>query len=541
VTFSPDSRRVATGDVSGGVVLWDVATGAPLHRFAGHRNEGLLPLASAAFVPWTDQLVTIAATDPHALVWDIANGRQLMRLGPHKGPIDNVAVSPDGRWIATASTQESAVYVWDARSGKRAHVLAGSRTTDLLYSVLAFAAGGRQLVTRTTADTIVLWDVESGTELRRFRGHGRETLTAAVTVDGRWLATGGPDAISVLWNLADPGPARRLQRLPRDLPRGVFSPDGRWVAARDGDRAIVLDVGTGKQLREFLHGARVNAVAFSADGRRLATGGADRTALVWDVGNGAIVRRFPLHDDFVSHVEFAADGSTLTTATGPFSRDRVVWDLLTDTSPIVPIRRERNAATAGGAHVLDIAYSADGRRYATTTLDDVNDDPVVWDRRTGTQLHRLRGHHAEVQTVAFSADGRWVVTGDREGIAIVWDAASGALIRRLVGHTDTIEEIAISPDAKLIATASDDQTVVLWDAETGTPLQTFEEHARSVANVSFSPDGRRLLTSAHDGVLMLLDIDVPSLAAQACRALDPGVSAETWARIVGRRYPASCR
>ena len=169
-TFSPDSRRIATGDTSAVVVLWDVATGASLHRFAGHRDEGLLPLASAAFVPGTNQLVTISATDPHALVWDLDSGRELMRLG-HRGAIDNVAVSPDGRSIATASTQESAVYVWDARSGKRVHVLAGSRTTELIYSVLAFTAGGRQLVTRSTADTVVLWDVEGGTELRRFRGH----------------------------------------------------------------------------------------------------------------------------------------------------------------------------------------------------------------------------------------------------------------------------------------------------------------------------------------------------------------------------------
>ena len=146
-----------------------------------------------------------------------------------------------------------------------------------------------------------------------------------------------------------------------------------------------------------------------------------------------------------------------------------------------------------------------------------------------------------MQTVAFSGDGRWVVTGDREGVAIVWDAASGALLRRLVGHTDTIEEIAISADEKLMATASGDGTVVLWDAETGAPLQTFEEHTGSVAHVSFSPDGRRLLTAAHDGVLMLLDIDVPSLAARACQALDPGVSEEAWSRIVGRRYPVSCR
>lgn len=539
VTFSPDGRRLAVGDLDPAVVLWDVATGMQLHRLAGHA-DGLVPFVFAAFVPGGQRLVTTAVTDTDALVWDVESGRRLMRLRSHRAAIDDLTVSPDGRWIATASGQEGAVYLWDAGSGKRVRILQGYYVDlESFRPAPAFSADSRRLVTRTAADTLVLWDVESGTALRRFRGHGKEILTAALTADGRWLATGGSDASAILWDLTDPGAARRIRDTTEGgLARGAFGPDGRRLAIYTGDRATVLDVATGAVLRELVHGARVSSIAFSADGQRIATG-SDKAALVWDAGSGMLLRRIADHDDWVSHVEFAADGSTLTTTVGPYAGDRVVWDLRPESLPGSPIGREPKSAIARGADVFDIAYSADGTRYVTTTIDEV---PIIWDRRTNTELHRLQGHHAEVQCVAFSPDGRWVATGDREDVAIVWDAQNGELRQRLLGHTGTINDIDFSPAAGLIATASDDQTVVLWDAATGAALHRFGEHTDSVAFVSVSPDGKRLLSSAHDRTLMLLDIDVQSLVDRACRLLDPGVSADAWARIVpGRPYPASCR
>jgi WD40 repeat protein len=538
VAFSPDGRRIAAAETNAVMGLWDVASGKRLHRLPGHA-DGFLPRVTPAFVPGGQRLVTVAATDKDALVWDVESGRRLMRLRAHPAGIDGLAVSPDGHWIATASTEEGAVYLWDVTSGKRVRVLQGYVNTELIYSVLAFSADSRRLVTRTAADTVVLWEVESGTPLRRFRGHGKEMLTAAFTADGKWLATGGTDGSSILWDLTASGPARLIQRSSSGLPWGVFSPDGRWLAIESGDRATVLDVVTGDRVRDLVHAARVSAIAFSADGKRIATGGTDNAVVIWDAGSGMLLRRFADHDDVVSRVEFTADGSTLTITTGVSPGDRTVWDLKTESLSAPPISREPKSTIARGADVFDVAYSADGTRYATTTLDDV---PIIWDRRTGTELHRLQGHHAEVQCVTFSSDGRWLATGDREAVAIVWDAASGNLRHRLVGHTGTIMEIAFSRDAELIATASDDHTVILWDSTTGSALHRFDEHTDTLAYVSFAPDGKRLLSSAHDGRLILLDIDVQSLVDRACRILDPGVPEETWARIVpGRRYPASCR
>jgi WD40 repeat protein len=539
VAFSPDGRRLAVGHTDPAVALWDVASFKRVLRLAGHA-DGFLPLVSAAFVPGVERLATAAATDADALVWDVESGRSLMRLRAHRAPIDALTVSADGRWIATGSGQEGAVYLWDANSGTRVHALQGFYVdVDSFRSVLAFSADSRRLLTRSAPDTLVLWEVESGTALQRFRGHGTAVLTADFTADGKWLATGGADAAVIVWDLADPGPARRIRDTTKaGLARGAFSPDGRRLAIHTGDRATVLDVATGAQLRALVHGANVSSIALSADGQRIATG-SDKAALVWDAGSGTLLRRFADHDDWVSRVEFAADGSTLTATVGPYAGDRVVWDLRTESLPGSPIRHEPKSAIARGADVFDIAYSADGTRYVTTTIDEV---PIIWDRRTNTELHRLQGHHAEVQCVAFSPDGRWVGTGDRENVAIVWDAQNGEIRQRLLGHTGTIMDIAFSPTAGLIATASDDKTVVLWDADTGAALHQFDLHTESVAFVALSPDGKRLLSSAHDRTLMLMDIDVQSLVDRACRILDPGVSEDDWARIVpGRRYPASCR
>ena len=538
VAFSPDGRRLAVGDLDPAVALWDVASGQRLQRLAGH-PDGFLPFVSSAFVPGSQRLATAAVTDADALVWDMESGRTLMRLRSHQAPIDDLTTSPDGRWIATGSRQENAVYLWDAGSGKRVRVLQGFYADlESFYSILAFSADSRRLVTRTATDTLVLWEVESGTALRRVRAHGRAILTAAFSADGRWLATGGTDATSILWDLTDPGPARRIPATSRGIPRSAFSPDGRWLAITADAGATVLDAGTGDPVRTLAHQAGVYSVAFSADGTRIATGGTDNTALVWDAASGRLLRRFADHEDWVTRVEFAADGSTLTASIGVGAGDRVVWNLESE-SPQSPMRREPKSAIAGGDDVFDIAYSADGTRYVTTILDDV---PAIWDLRTNTALRRLQGHHAEVQSVAFSSDGRWVGTGDREDVAIVWDAASGELRHRLLGHTGTINDIAFNPAAGLIATASDDKTVVLWDSATGTAVHRFDEHTEAVASVALSPDGKRLLSTAHDQTLMLRDIDVQSLVDRACRILDPGVAEDAWARIVtGRPYPASCR
>ncbi|KAJ5198747.1 uncharacterized protein N7498_007864, partial [Penicillium cinerascens] len=129
----------------------------------------------------------------------------------------------------------------------------------------------------------------------------------------------------------------------------------------------------------------------------------------------------------------------------------------------------------------------------------------------GAELQALEGHSIPVESVAFSRDGRLLVSGSGDMTVRVWDPATGALIQTLEGHSDSVHSVAFSPDGRLLASGSEDQTVRLWDPATRTLTQTLEDHSGSIRSVSFSPDGRLLASSSEDQTVRLWEIETGSL------------------------------
>jgi WD40 repeat protein len=194
----------------------------------------------------------------------------------------------------------------------------------------------------------------------------------------------------------------------------------------------------------------VDDVAFSPDGRLLATGQADKTAQLWDPATGKHLRTLTGHDD----------------------------------------------------RVWGVAFSPDGRLLAISSWDKT---ARLWDPATGKHLRTLTGHDDEVVGVAFSPDGRLLATTSRDKTARLWDPATGEPLRTLTGHDDAVVGVAFSPDGRLLATGSRDQTARLWDPATGEPLRTLTGHAGAVVGVAFSPDGRLLATASQDATARLWD------------------------------------
>jgi serine/threonine protein kinase len=216
-----------------------------------------------------------------------------------------------------------------------------------------------------------------------------------------------------------------------------------------------------KTLRGHLD--QVWAVAFSPDGRRMATSGKDETTIIWD----------------------ATTGERLFTLKG-----------------------HRGAITA-----LD--FSPDGRHLVTASLDAT---AKVWDVFTGKDVLTLIGHKSDLWGAAFSPDGQRVVTGSVDRLAKVWDAANGNLLLILEGHTKDINAVAFSPDGRLIATASDDHTAKIWDGLTGRPLRTLAGHADTVHSVAFSPDSRRLVTGSEDKTAKVWDVNTSGTSIRAANS-----------------------
>ncbi|MER5528601.1 CHAT domain-containing protein [Streptomyces sp. NPDC002677] len=266
----------------------------------------------------------------------------------------------------------------------------------------------------------------------------------------------------------------------------AIHPQGRLLATGSRKRVQVWDVITGQSMWERRLGGwstMVNAIAFSPDGSRLATGSTDNLARVWEMATRTMVAELA-HGHFVNAVDFDAGGRYL--ATGNADATACVWDL--DTGTRLLFLRHPRAVKA-------VRFSPDGHLLLTASEDH---NAYVWDTDTGRQEARLP-HRDFVLGVAFSPDGRKIATCSQDRTAQVRETETWTQLFQ-VEHNGGLRAVAFSPDGTMLATGSEDGTVCVWRADTGQALVT-DRHNRSVNALAFYPDGRFLAGAGEDKVI----------------------------------------
>jgi WD40 repeat protein/serine/threonine protein kinase len=376
------------------------------------------------------------------------------------------------------------------------------RAERFVTTCVAFSPDSLVLANSLGDGTVQLWDPATGKLLRTLPGDRPWFQTIAFAPKGQLLAGGrwSDKGIVKVWNLAT-NQARVLQGHQGRVSAVAFSPDGRHLASGSADRtALIWNLENEEKLVLAGHSDEIWSVAYSPDGERLATASEDRTVQVWDVRTGRQLATLRGHQGPVMGVAYSRpDGRYLATA----SSDRTVriWDATTS--------EQLRVLTGHGKTVNAVAFSPDGRRLASA-----GDDGAVrlWNPETGQETLTLRGPAGGPTTVAFSPDGCRLACGgvDHEHSLRIWNASkvedSGPKpLRTFRQHTAAVTCLAYSRDGSLLASGSEDKTVRVRHAVTGSPLHVLRT-PRAVSGVAFSPDDAHLAAAGSNGSLDIWNV-----------------------------------
>ena len=446
VAYSPDGTRIATSGGDNTVKVWDAATGKALNTLLVGAAD------SVAFVSDSKHLV-ISGNGETVYVWDVAAGRILRGLRGHAGRITSVAFSPYLGIVA--GCENSPAIVWRAEDSKDGTAWGAEDRMALTfkghkYPVMAVAISpdGKRIATGSMDSTAKIWTMQSSQECLTLGSELGAVYAIAFTPDGKRAVTGGNKF--ALWDgttgkqILTPiqGFAKR-----EEIRAAVFSPDGKRLVTGSTDyTAKVWEVATGRELLTLKgHTSSVTFTAFSPDGKRIITSSDDATVRVWDANTGRELLRLKTDTGNFHPAALSSDGKRIVTG----GRNRVVkvWDAATGRELLSLTSRELPGFEGFPVAVRAVAFSPNGKQLAASNEDGT---VRVWNMATGKELFILKGYASVVNSVAFSPDCKRIATGSADNTVKMWDAQTGQELLTLKGFAGPgeLQVVAFSPDGK---------------------------------------------------------------------------------------------
>ena len=360
---------------------------------------------------------------------------------------------------------------------------------------LAFGPDKSWLASGSFDNTIRIWDVETGRELRSLTGHSGVITSLVCSLDGKWLASGSNDKTLRLWNVDTGLETKKFENVDGTVETVVFSPDGRLIASSGSAGSIIVrDIASGQETARLMgHTAGVASLAFSPDSMLIASGSADHTVKIWDLSKRKLVQTFSDNTDAIRLIRFSDAGDIL--AAGSLDRTVRLW-------ATANWRKLATLTTTGSPVSVNFI-----RSNAVQTVD-AGGEIRTWEltpKPAAISTKQVQRGEGDGESAASSRDGSLLAIGGGSGIINLVDTNTAKSIRVFENHTVGYYGAVFSNDRQWLGSAGFDNTVKLWDLKTGRSLPSMRGHTGRVTSVVFHPDNRHVISGSVDHSIRIWD------------------------------------
>ena len=483
LSFSADSKMLATASEDGIVKVWSIPDGNPIKTFQEHK----VSVTSVSFSP-DQKLLATASKDGIAKIWSISEGKEIKTLKVSKDGVTFITFSPNGELLATAS-KDKKVKIW-RRDGKFIKTLPEKFSgQDVLVS---FSPDNETVATGGRYDTVKLWNLKAK-QLKSTDVDDYGTVSMNFSEDGGTISLFKKDGKLKLWSTHD------KPFLIKSIENGCKNRGGYFVNNSLDSKLMILKLSE-KTLYQtkiyedncyvnnvFQHNDNINYASFSTDGKLLASVSEDRVIKIWDIDYKR--PSFKRTDkETIANIRFSFDGKTVA--------------LSSDDNTIELQNRDGTYINTISGDSSILTFSPDNKTLVTGSLDDI----LKLRKLDGKQEITLKGiSNSSITSIDFSPNGQLVAAASTDNSVRLWNSINGKLLSLLSDNSEEVTSISFSPDSQILVTISD-HSVKLYKRN-GSLISTLKEQTEKVTSVKFSPDSKMIATISNDNLVKLYKYD----------------------------------